>query len=67
LNKDLLDSSFNLIATLEVSGNPPRLEIMTAAPLLEASKLVLPNGSSHLEHTIEILLFLDNLKYIHYF
>ena len=48
---------FSIIADDEVSGKPPLLLIITAAPLLEASKLVLPNGSSHLEQTIEILVF----------
>ena len=32
---------------------------MTAHPFAEASKLVLPKGSSHLEQTTEILDFLN--------
>ena len=34
-----------------VSGKPPLLLIITAHPLLAASRLVLPNGSFHLEQT----------------
>ena len=45
-----------------VSGRPPLLEIITAHPLLAASKLVLPNGSSHLEHATAILDFLKVSK-----
>ena len=45
-----------------VSGNPPRFDIITAQPLLAASKLVLPKGSSHLEHATEILVFLNISK-----
>ena len=41
-----------------VSGSPPLLLIITAQPAEEASKLVLPKGSSHLEQTIAILVFL---------
>jgi len=41
-----------------VSGKPPLLEIITAFPFAAASRLVLPNGSSHLEQTIAILDFL---------
>ena len=40
-----------------VSGKPPLLEIITAQPLLLASKLVLPKGSSHREQTTAILVF----------
>ena len=40
-----------------VSGNPPLLDIITPHPLLDASRLVLPNGSFHLEHTTAILVF----------
>ena len=42
---------------LIVSDKPPRSEIITAQPLLEASKLVLPNGSFHLEQTTAIFVF----------
>ena len=41
-----------------VSGSPPLLLIITAHPLAAASKLVLPKGSSHLEQTTAILVFL---------
>ena len=51
-----------MIADLEVSGKPPLLLIITAHPLLAASKLVLPKGSSHLEQTIEILTFFNSFK-----
>ena len=50
-----------MIAFVTVSGKPPLLLIITAHPLLAASKLVLPNGSSHLEHTTDILVFLSPL------
>ena len=40
-----------------VSGRPPLFVIITAQPQLEASKLVLPNGSCHLEQTTAILVF----------
>ena len=56
--------TFNLeiiFASVTVSGNPPLLVIITAHPLADASKLVLPNGSSHLEHAIVILVFLKIL------
>jgi len=39
-----------------VSGKPPLLDIITAHPLLAASKLVLPKGSSHLEQATAILV-----------
>ena len=38
-----------------VSGNPPLLLIITAHPFAAASKLDLPKGSSHLEHTTAML------------
>ena len=50
-----------MIPLVIVSGNPPLLEIMTAQPLLAASKLVRPNGSSHLEQAIVMLVFLKIL------
>ena len=56
--KFFLSTFFRIIADLEVSGNPPLLLIITADPLLAASKLVRPNGSSHLDGTIDILTFL---------
>ena len=41
-------------------SKPPLLLIIVAHPLLEASKLVLPKGSSHLEQATAILdLFKD--------
>ena len=55
--------SFLKIIALEiVSGKPPLLLIITAHPLLEASKLVLPKGSSHLEQTTVILVSLKFLS-----
>ena len=51
-------SFFNIIPFVTVSGRPPLLLIITAHPLAAASKLVLPNGSSHLEQTTAILVFL---------
>jgi len=54
----MLDKFFNIFAFVIVSGKPPRLVMITAQPLAEASKLVLPNGSSHLEQTTAILDFL---------
>ena len=51
-----------MIADLLVSGKPPLLLIITADPLLAASRLALPNGSSHLEQITEILTFFKNLK-----
>ena len=45
-----------------VSGKPPLLLIITAQPFDEASKLVLPKGSSHLEQTTAILVSLKVLK-----
>jgi len=55
LNIVLLLSFLKFIALLVVSGSPPLLLIITADPLLAASKLVLPKGSFHLEHTTEML------------
>ena len=46
-----------ILASVTVSGNPPLLVIITAQPLADASKLVLPNGSSHLEQATVILVF----------
>ena len=50
---------FKIIALFEVSGKPPLLLIITAEPLLAASRLVLPNGSSHLDETTEILTYFN--------
>ena len=49
---------FSIIPFVIVSGRPPLLLIITAQPLDAASKLVLPKGSSHLELTTAILVFL---------
>ena len=59
-----LSNDFNITAFLDVSGKPPLLLIITAEPLLAASKLVLPNGSFHLEQTTEMLTFFNlfNIK-----
>ena len=40
-----------------LSGNPPLFEIITAHPLLLASKLDLPNGSSQVEQATAIDVF----------
>ena len=40
-----------------VSFKPPLFDIITAHPLLAASKLVRPNGSFHLEQATAILVF----------
>ena len=55
------DKFFNIIALVVVSGNPPLLDIITAHPFADASKLVLPKGSSHLEQTTAICVFLNIL------
>ena len=51
-----------IIADFDVSGNPPLLVIIGADPLLQASKLARPNGSSHLEHITDILVFSSCFK-----
>ena len=43
-----------MIASVTVSLRPPLSLIMTAHPLLDASKLDLPKGSFHLEHATDI-------------
>ena len=55
-------SLFIIFASVTVSGRPPLFVIITAHPLAEASKLVLPNGSSHLEQATVILVFLKIFK-----
>ena len=55
-------SFFKIKAELVVSGKPPLLLMITADPRLAASKLVLPNGSSHLEQITEILTFFNKSK-----
>ena len=71
-----IDNLFRIRALVTVSGKPPLLVIITAHPLAEASKLVLPNGSSHLEQATAILVFLNilntfydlkNLKNLHFY
>ena len=47
-------SFFKIIPFVIVSGSPPLLLIITAHPLLAASKLDLPKGSFHLEHVTDI-------------
>ena len=51
-------SSFKISPFVIVSGKPPLSLIITAQPADEASKLVLPKGSSHLEQTTAILVLL---------
>ena len=46
---------FNIRPLVIVSGKPPLLLIITAHPAEAASRLVLPKGSSHLEHTTATL------------
>jgi len=45
-----------------VSFKPPLFDIITAHPLLEASKLVRPKGSCHLEQATAILVFSSIFK-----
>jgi hypothetical protein len=56
-------SFFKIKPEFVVSGNPPLLLIIVAQPLLAASKLVLPNGSSQREQITEMLAFSKNLKF----
>ena len=53
---------FKIFAFVTVSGRPPLSVIITAQPLADASKLVLPNGSSHREHATAILVCLNILR-----
>ena len=62
VTNSFLLNDFNITPDLVVSGNPPVLLIITAEPLLAASKLALPNGSCHLEQTTEILVFFNKSK-----
>jgi len=57
LKREFTDKFFNIIPFVIVSGKPPLLEMITPHPLLDASKLVLPNGSFHLEQTTAMLVF----------
>ena len=56
LNKSFVLSFFKIIPLVIVSGRPPLLLIITAHPDDDASRLVLPKGSSHLEQTTAILV-----------
>ena len=51
-----------MMPSVMVSGKPPLLLMIVAQPLLLASKLDLPKGSSHLEHDTAIELFLNKSK-----
>ena len=51
-----------ILALVTVSGNPPLFVIITAQPLAEASKLVLPKGSSQRDGTTAISDLLRNSK-----
>ena len=53
---------FKLLQWSVVSGRPPLLLIIVAQPLDEASKAVLPKGSSHLDGTTAISDLFKNLK-----
>ena len=56
IDKELEFKFLKIIPLVMVSGKPPLLDIITAHPLLAASKLVLPKGSSHLEQAMAILV-----------
>ena len=60
-------NTFKIFALVIVSGKPPFLVIITAHPLAEASKLVRPKGSSHLEHATAILVFLKICRTLSWF
>ena len=62
LNKEIEFKCLNIKPLVMVSGNPPLLDIITAHPLLAASKLVRPKGSSHLEQATAILDFENSFK-----
>ena len=62
MNKLFVFNFFKINADLEVSGKPPFFVIMGTDPLLQASKLALPNGSFHLEQIIDILVFSNFFK-----
>tara|TARA_B100000787_G_scaffold77588_1_gene57020 strand:+ start:189 stop:380 length:192 start_codon:yes stop_codon:yes gene_type:complete len=52
----LIEFFLIIIPSVIVSFRPPLSEIITAHPLLDASKLVRPKGSSHLEQATAILV-----------
>ena len=54
-NRSFDESFLSIIPLVIVSGSPPLLLIITAHPFAAASRLDLPNGSSHLEQTTAIL------------
>ena len=62
VNNDFESSLLKIIPLVIVSGKPPLLDIITAHPLLAASKLVLPNGSSQREQITEMLAFSKNFR-----
>ena len=53
---------FKIIGFFVVSINPPLFVIIVAHPILHASRLVLPKGSSHLEQATDILAFLSKFR-----
>ena len=55
------------MADFDVSGRPPLLLIITADPLLAASRLVLPKGSSQREQITDILTFFNKFKILSFF
>ena len=67
LYKFLIVKFRTIIPFVIVSGKPPLFETITAQPLLDASKLFLPKGSSHLEHATAILVFLNMFKTLEWF
>ena len=58
----MTDNFERIIAFVTVSGKPPLLVIITAQPFAEASKLVLPKGSSHREQATAIAVCLKIFK-----
>ena len=61
MNKFCVVKFLTITPFVIVSGKPPLFETTTAQPRLDASKLVLPKGSSHREHATVILVFLKIL------
>jgi len=60
--RDFTFNFFKIFASVTVSGKPPLFVIITAHPLADASKLVLPKGSSHREQATAIFVFLKMLS-----
>ena len=56
--KEFVSSFFYKTGYLVVSGSPPLSVIMVAQAILDASRLDLPKGSSHLEQATNMLVYL---------